>query len=189
MTDEQLNIPYYTPDSFDSYPVTANVLLLQNGHPTFDGNAEVGSGGGGYMRIRGRQVIDAGGSGGGVTSPGRNGYESSLGGGHGYFYLGYIMMQSNMFRIYPIVGTGGYGWGLNSEQTETPERDNKVTVGSGGVFFAFGVGADAIVSLWKLKLVFGIRVGYRLRVAKPVDGMDNPFPGFFFNVILGHQSK
>ncbi len=143
--------------------------------------AELASGGGGATFSRGRLVFDAGGGGFGDR---RRDTDSALtfGGGHGNMGVGVALIQSRTLRIYPLLGFGGMGGGVDNPAAEKP---------AGGWFAAFfttGIGLDVRLRVWRFGVLVGMRVGYRHDVmnAQFADGVTFEQPrGPFVRFVIG----
>lgn len=142
--------------------------------------SELASGGGGATFSRGRLVFDAGGGGFGDKPHGDS--TLTFGGGHGNIGAGIALIQNRMLRVYPLVGIGGIGGGVENPGTDVP---------SGGwysTFFTTGFGVDLRLMLWRVGVLLGVRIGYRHEVmnAQFADGVAFEQPrGPFIRFVIG----
>lgn len=155
-----------------------NTRLVDNGYTEMSDNI-FSMGGGGHAIIN-RIII--GGEGQALIGNKETSatYKTSLGGGYGFFNLGYIVYSNSSLRIYPLLGIGGGGISLGiSEQGTAPTFDEvledpkrNADLFTGGLLLNLAVGAEYFLKTgaddkgnrgW----IFGIRTGYTLT---PVQG-------------------
>lgn len=138
-------------------------------------------GGGGSLITRGNVVIESGGYGRGWSKKDEHS-DIGIGEGNGHASVGYILYQKALLRVFPLVGFFGSGQGVSME------RDEKTILerGDGRFGVHVGLGVDFKLPLWRLRLLFGLRVGYRLMIGKAT-AVEKTMPGnpFFFRAQVG----
>lgn len=152
------------------------------------------NGGGGMLAV-GRFLLEGGGGGGGARNT-ANDRETVLGRGYGRFQAGYILLQRNGLRIYPLLGLGGGGGGLVLRRSRGRSRPDAV-LGSGGPTFTIGLGVDLLFPFARRTLLFGFRFGYTFMYSRGQlikGGKTTPYAspgqsGPFFSVTVGGQEK
>lgn len=139
-------------------------------------------GGGGYGGgVIGPVVLEGGGNGNGAT--GAAGYQVGYGGGGGF--LGYVLRDTEHWRVFVLTGGGGSGLSIAPpEQADAPQPEDATTAGSG--FALFGLGVDVIIPIWKLTVLFGVRFGWRQAFGSPESPVRS---GPFLRVIAGPQFR
>ncbi len=145
------------------------------------------SNGGGATVSVGRIVIDAHGSGGGDDYQTPK-YEVEAGGGQGSLSVGYLLIDTPFVRVYPLVGLGGTGGGLDL----TPEASNNGHRPHQSGWFALllrgGIGAEFTLTFWRLRLYLTLRAGYFVPVFDVIlgeGGDTSRLPRPFFRIALG----
>lgn len=190
MTDETPNknpitvIGYYLVDQSRQDDNDTNILLSRNGHPVLDQDVVKGGGGGGVMITIDDKIIDMGGGGSGKSLE-TDAYNTGSGSGYGYFRFGQVMAQTSLFRLYPIIGLGGFGGGLDSQNQH--DADDSISIAYGGASFQLGLGIDFTLAIMRWRLVAGLRFGVQVRFSADTEAADTP-RGFapFVHVILGN---
>lgn len=138
-------------------------------------------GGGGYGVYNG--VFMIGGEGYGVFS-GENAYQgrsASLGGGYGFFNLGYLKRLTPDLRVYPMFGIEGGGLNLNIGSTGEAgsfdnvlqDPDRQATLGRGYFLVSLSGGAEYQVGGVRI----GLRAGYMLAPYSSAWHLDDNAPG------------
>jgi len=136
-------------------------------------------GGGGYGVVRGKVIL--GGTGGGFTQDvSSDSMKATVGGGYGFFNVGYVVYSKGGLRVFPLFGIGGGGINLKIVgEGDTPSFDDllenpgrEVNVFAGSLLFDVAVGADYLLYLGedekgKGGLIFGVRAGYTFSPTKP----------------------
>lgn len=143
-------------------------------------------GGGGYGGgVIGPVVLEGGGGGSGAVGPAGE----QVGYGQGGGFLGYVLRDSDHWRVFVLAGGGGGGLTITtpeqadaSEQDDAPEPEAVATTGSG--FALFGLGVDVIIPIWKLAMLVGLRFGWRQAFGPPESPVRS---GPFLRVIAGAQ--
>jgi hypothetical protein len=151
-----------------------------------------------------------GGEGGGFwqSSDGPN-LRARLGGGYGFFDVGYMVIKHKGLRLYPMVGIGGGGITLRmaplgvtsptfDDVITDPKREANVTMG--GLAFNFALGLECFVETKDGKekrpggLHFGIRAGYLFMPGKAdwkledldvIGGPDIRLNGYYIQAVFG----
>jgi hypothetical protein len=166
-----------------------NAWFDAQGHPLSQ-EAEGEGGGGGALMTFGRMVMDAGGSGvGGEEETASS--ELLFGYGMGHASVGYILAQDRLVRVYPLVGIGGAGGGLTitpRSGAETPAGEPDESEGEwGAALTTVGIGADLTLHVWRLGVVFGLRIGCYYGLLSFSRNMDDVKPptGPFVRLIVG----
>ena len=137
-------------------------------------------GGGGYGGgMIGPLVLEGGGSGQGARTP--EGVQVGYGQGGGL--LGYTLYRDARTRVFVLAGGGGGGVSAVAPG-DGPRPDPDSVTSAGGGYALFGLGVDALVPVWKIRLLIGVRVGWQ-----QVFGTDeSPLrSGPFLRVIVGPQ--
>jgi len=134
-------------------------------------------GGGGYG-ISGRVVL--GGEGAGFAQDvSSDTLKASVGGGYGFFDVGYVVYSKGGLRVFPLLGIGGGGISLKiAEKGDVPTFDQvlddpgrEVRLSAGGFLFQLALGVDYFIPVGgdengKGGLFFGLRAGYVFSPAK-----------------------
>ncbi len=181
-----------------------NSRLSEMGYPTFE-RALLAIGGGGYGVVA--DVIMLGGEGYGLFT-GEKAYQGrsvSLGGGYGFFNVGYLHRLTPHLRVYPMLGLGGGGLTLQigsaeagsfDEVLQNPNRQATLTRGSflvslgGGLEYRFGDAEGGFL--------LGLRAGYLLAPYRSDwhlgdevlgDGPDASLAGPFVRLTIGGGGK
>lgn len=145
-------------------------------------------GGGGMTASWGRLLLDAGGSGMGDTQT-TGGKQYSFGGGQGYFAVGVALVKRRTLRIYPLIGIGGLGGGLDVKDGAAGVQAGRGKgSGWGAGLWTTGFGIDFVPGIWRLGLLFGLRVGYNygLISAQVGDGRNiHPPTGPYVRLVIG----
>ena len=149
-----------------------NTQLKESGYPELT-NGSFSFGGGGHFVINNFIV---GGEGHGLSgSKSSNAdYNLAIGGGYGFFNLGYILYHNPTVNIYPLLGFGGGGVtiGITDKNKipgnfdallENPARESYIT--NGGFMMNLSVGADFFIAGSKNEnfsggWIMGIKAGY-----------------------------
>lgn len=124
--------------------------------------------------MRGKFVI--GGSGSGIIGKSitGNSMKVSAGGGYGTFDVGYLIVNKQSLKIYPVIGFGGGGFSVNISRNEDVSmddiRDNparEINISKGGFIFNLSVNLNFIPELkYDAEensyggFMTGLRVGY-----------------------------
>jgi hypothetical protein len=151
-----------------------------------------GGGGGGWSKQRGNLIINFGGSGEGYRR--ESGAQlASVGRGLGYGDVGYAIARGRVFRIFPFLGLGGMGG--HAEVTDKASLDDarreRETISTGAAEFHIGLGVDVLIPIKSIRLVFGLRLGYRLVSFEfnrdPARSFDPNANGFYSRIISGME--
>ncbi len=173
------------------------------GYPTFD-RTMLAIGGGGYTVRDGGLML--GGEGYGLLT-GENSVQSrsvSLGGGHGFFTIGYLRKLSPTLEVYPMIGLGGGGMRMAIGPQAAPDSfddvledpDRQVAMHRGGLLLSLGGGVTHRFGDEPGGLTLGVRAGYVLEPYSVAwrmdgnvvsDGPDAAMAGPFLRVTLGHR--
>ncbi len=159
-----------------------NSKLEEKGYPSLSDNL-LSLGGGGYGII-GRVMI--GGEGHGLIGKGgtEKGYKTSVGGGYGFFNLGYVVYSRNNLKVYPLIGlgVGGMTFTIVEERSlsfdeilDDPKRG--VWLSTGGFLLNLALGTEYLLKLGEVEkeeggLILGARIGYVLAPFKDGWKMD-----------------
>lgn len=128
-------------------------------------------------------------------------FKYSLGGGYGTFDLGYLIVNKEKIKVYPMFGIGGGGYGIQisenqnlsvSEIVSNPSRE--INVSAGRFIFDFSFNLDLIPALDYNEdtgayggLMTGLKVGYIYSLPSSgwsySGGAINGGPDFGFNMI------
>jgi hypothetical protein len=148
-----------------------NTKLESKGYPKVSNNF-ISLGGGGHFTIK-RFII--GGEGHGFFSKETQniGYRASIGGGYGFFNVGYLVYHTKGLSVYPLLGLGGGAISLElAEKGISPSFDDLLSnprgqsvVSVGGFLVNLAVGLDYFLALGRSErgeggLDFGLRLGY-----------------------------
>ena len=163
-------------------------------------------GGGGYGIFKN---IIIGGEGTGIMtkSESSGALKTSLAGGYGLFNLGYAVVSSHNFKLYPLIGFGYGGMQLKIKDTSSiPAFDELLEnprtmseLNTDGFLFNVALGADFLQIMGRDEdgeggIVIGARVGYmispfmndwKLDDADIGGGPDTGLTGFYFRLIFG----
>ncbi|MFQ6093056.1 MAG: hypothetical protein ACE5OR_10305 [bacterium] len=105
--------------------------------------------------------------------------KATLGGGYGFFDVGYVVLSRRGIQVYPMIGIGGGGMDLRlaarngtpqfDEVLENPRREATLSVG--GLLLQCALGVDYFLSLGGNEraqggLIFGLRLGYTFASSK-----------------------
>ncbi len=149
-----------------------NSLFKENGYPELS-NSSFTFGGGGHFVFKNFII---GGEGHGISggSSSNAKYDIKLGGGYGFFNLGYILYHNPTVNVYPLLGFGGGGSTIGitdksknpenfNDLLENPARESYIT--NGGFMLNFSLGADFFVLASKSEngsggWIMGIKAGY-----------------------------
>ncbi len=138
-----------------------NAMLRNKGFPAVSDESK-GSGGG-FKYARGRFVIEGSGEGRGSQTDGKQ-YVTSFGVGSGSINAGYMVKQSRLLNIFPLVGVGGAVMSVNSKEQdddgEAGEEAESLELSTGGLLVNTGLGIDFTPRIWRFGLLLGLRVGY-----------------------------
>lgn len=129
-------------------------------------------GGGGYGIVGGKLLL--GGEGAGFSQDiSSDTLKASVGGGYGFFDLGYVVYSRGGLRIFPFLGIGGGGVNIRivekgivptfDEVLDDPGRE--LVLSTGSILFQVALGVDYFISVGedekgKGGLLFGLRAGY-----------------------------
>ncbi|QPC84207.1 hypothetical protein G4Y79_07490 [Phototrophicus methaneseepsis] len=153
-----------------------------------------GGGGGGYLMQLGHFVLNAGGSGQGHSRETES-HIARLGDGQGFVDAGYVVVQQPYFRIFPLMGFGGF-FGraqiIDKSSLDDAILDKEsLSMGAAGMYL--GVGLDILIPVWRFRLVVGLRVGYRLANFgfnhNRAQSFDPNARGFFTRLIGGWERR
>ncbi|GBD03418.1 hypothetical protein HRbin19_00700 [bacterium HR19] len=148
-----------------------NTRLESKGYPKISNNF-ISLGGGGHFAVK-RFII--GGEGHGFFSKETEniGYRASVGGGYGFFNIGYIVYRTEGLNVYPLLGLGGGAMTLELvEKAISPSFDDllsnprgQANLSVGGFLINLAVGLDYFLALRRGErgeggLDFGLRLGY-----------------------------
>ena len=149
-----------------------NTQFKDNGYPELT-NGSLTFGGGGHFIINNFII---GGEGHGLLggSSSNSNYSINMGGGYGFFNLGYNLYHNPTVNIYPLLGFGGGGVTIGmTDKSKTPENFNDLLenparesyITNGGFMINFSIGADFFVLANKTKnasggWIMGIKAGY-----------------------------
>lgn len=150
---------YYSIESAKTNLDDAENQLKEGGYPPLGG---FDGGGGGFMVKQGNLIIDGSGYGEGSHNVAQ-GLISDAGHGHGGASFGYVVKETRILRIYPLVGIGGGGSGVVGMKKESPSKD-RIDIGGGGMLVWIGLGVDLRLPLGKIALVLGFRSGVHIPV-------------------------
>lgn len=145
------------------------------------------SNGGGATVSVGRVVIDAHGSGGGDDYHTPK-YEVQAGGGQGSLSVGYLLVDMPFVRVYPLVGLGGTGGGLELHPVASNNGNRPHHSGWFALLLRGGIGAEFTVALWRLRLYLTLRAGYFVPIFDVImgeGGDTSRLPRPFFRIALG----
>ncbi len=183
-----------------------NEMLKKANYPEFK-NPDVTFGGGGYGFVN-KLVI--GGSGFGFlkkTMAARSdSFTVSLEGGYGVFQFGYVLFSRKYFKLYPLIGIGGWGMALEvyekdvstfEKVLEQPRRGSKLS--AGGFLFSLGIGTHYLIPLSEKAdsaggLLVGFFAGYNFSLEQTdwkmneYDLTGGPFIGFtgpYMQIVIG----
>ena len=142
-----------------------------------DPDTSTQGGGGGMLWSVDRLVVDVGGQGAGSddTETGSFGY------GVGHVSAGIALYNGRWLRIYPLVGIGGMGAGLERTADDEAEAESS---GWGTMLVNGGLGLDFTLRLWRIGLVVGLRMGFYAGLVGALETEEQP-SGPFFRVIVG----
>lgn len=98
-------------------------------------------------------------------------FNSSLGGGYGFFNLGYAVYKQNDFTVYPLIGIGGGTVTMKITDSEAPLFDDVIAdpkrtaeLSTGGFLLDLSVGMDYLFRVGTDEdeggFMFGLRAGY-----------------------------
>ena len=98
-------------------------------------------------------------------------FETSLGGGYGFFNLGYAVYQQNNLSVYPMLGIGGGSVSMKITDSEAPLFDDVLAdpkrsaeLSTGGFLFDIAVGLDYLFTVGTTQeeggFMFGFKAGY-----------------------------
>jgi len=151
---------YYTLENARVDTADAEEKLSKAGYPPV---GEWQGGGGGFMTVKDKLVIEGSGYGeGSQTAVGD--YETHAGQGHGGAAVGYILKETRLFRLYPLIGMGGGGGGIavsDAAQRSKPAFE----IGGGSALLWAGIGVDLCLPLVsRLRLIVGLRAGVQIPV-------------------------
>lgn len=153
-------------------------------------------GGGTYRIYKGRLLVEGSGGGGGMAYH-ENGYRVALGGGHGFFAMGWVLNLLPFLRVYPLVGLGGGGMGsaLYKADPRAPNRppanrDEVHATGGGGPLLNLGVGVELKIG-YRYGIILGVRAGYLIApdACFVQTHLRGQFPYIRFTVGLGRLSR
>lgn len=135
------------------------------------------------------------------TQGGEPEIRATLGGGAGFFNLGYTIISNTNWMVFPMLGIGGGGVGMNLSPRQDISRDQiqkgdfvETNVGQGSFMLDFMVGADFFPFQGGQGLKVGVRAGYIWAVNRgdwsysggAVTGANNDgISGFHFSLTIG----
>jgi len=134
-------------------------------------------------------------------------YKTSLTGAYGFVDIGYALVSSGGLNIYPLIGFGGGGAGLQIGKSnfddilEQPERNVNLTAGA--FLLNFAIGSDYLIKSKESEkdeggLVLGFRAGYTYSPWKGAWWTDNisidggpkiGMTGPYFRLMIGFGGK
>jgi hypothetical protein len=153
-----------------------NSALKTAGYPTFS-DKFVTLGGGGHSFIR-RFLL--GGEGHAMVGEDQSvtlnetEYKVSFNGGYGFFDIGYAVISTPRFHVYPFLGIGGGGYTLRITKNDKPTFDSVMV----------NPGNNSNLSIGGLMLQFGIGVDYFLPMSEREDGVGGPMIGLRAGFLL-----
>jgi len=149
-----------------------NTLLKDNGYPELT-NGSFTFGGGGHFIVN-NFIIGGEGHGLSGSKSSNANYDLAIGGGYGFFNLGYIVYNNPTVNIYPLLGFGGGGATIGitdkskipenfNDLLENPARESYIT--NGGFMMNLSIGADFFIAGAKNEnfsggWIMGIKAGY-----------------------------
>lgn len=150
----------------------------------------VPAGRGGVMLTLGRLLLDTSGSGLGFHDQDPAKAERvAFSSGDGSLDTGVILVRSRALRIFTLAGISGTASSIQREGLSTGNGHGDTSSSSWGTgSLQVGIGLDLIIPLWRLKLLLGVRTGYRyaLLSAQAGEGPQIDLPtGPFFRVVSG----
>ncbi len=179
-----------------------NSKLQSKGYPTFSNNF-ISLGGGGHG-IVGKFTVGGEGHGFLGDEVSRENYTVSIGGGYGFFNLGYILYQGKSIIIYPIIGFGGGALTLGvidrsssssfDDALDNPKGKSELT--TGGFLMNLALSSDYLFSFSSDKIggmLIGIRIGYVFSPlksgwemnGKDISGPNVNFSGPYVKLLIG----
>lgn len=130
--------------------------LKNHGYPAPEANG-LTVGGGGYGQL-GRLIIGGQGEGGGTASEDAH-LVSRVGMGAGMSVIGWLFIDSDWLRVYPLIGVGGRGSGLSVRPKNNTSRG--IGMGVAGANLVLGVGVEVRLPLSRtFKPMIGAQVGW-----------------------------
>ncbi len=182
-----------------------NSDLRANGFKAFS-KSDLTYGGGGYGIIGDRLLI--GGEGHGFyQEKSTSTHIQSLGGGFGFFDVGYIVVKRWGFHLYPMIGIGGGGLSMRLTERAVldfddimadPKREALLSMGSfmlqGAAGLDYMLKLGSIPEMGEGGMLFGIRAGYTYSVSKTdwdmgdiniSGGPDIGISGFYVRLVIG----
>jgi len=142
-------------DSVEDYDAMERALK-KHGYPAPESNA-LTVGGGGYGQI-GRLIIGGQGEGGGGTSEDAH-LISRVGTGSGSSLLGWLVIDSDWLRVYPLISVGGRAPAVSVRPKNNSSQG--VGLGTGGANVVAGVGIEVRLPISRsFKPMIGAQVGW-----------------------------
>jgi hypothetical protein len=154
-----------------------NSLFKEYGCPELS-NSSFTFGGGGHFILK-NFIIGGEGHGISGSKSSNTNYDLRMGGGYGFFNLGYLIYRNPGMNIYPLLGFGGGGSTIGitdkskilenfDDLLENPARESDIT--NGGFMMNFSIGADFFVLASKSEnasggWIMGIKAGYIYNVS------------------------
>lgn len=183
-----------------------NDAMMQKGYPELQ-NGSVSIGGGGYYLLRNWMIGGEGCGLPGSTSENAS-YKVSLGGGYGFFNVGYLVLKTPGFSLYPIVGIGGGGMtvALREKTANTPafgqildDPGRETYLNNGGFMLNFSLLAHYLVLGTKTTdgsggFILGLKAGFILNLDGDNWYLDNQtmsqtpassISGPYFSLVIG----
>lgn len=95
-------------------------------------------------------------------------FKTALGGGYGFFNVGYVVYQQNDFTVYPLLGIGGGSVTMKITDSEAPLFDEVIgdpkrstELSTGGFLLDMAVGLDYLFQVGEDERDGGIMIGLR----------------------------
>jgi hypothetical protein len=155
--------------------------------------AKMQGGGGGVLVNRRNTIIETGGQGrGGDEETDTHHISAGYGGGHIDF--GKSLINRSFMRVFPFVGFGGMGGGVdtvakdgsNEAAKAADKDDSKASIGWGSGTVSVGLGIDFTLRLWRFGLLLGLRFGIYAPLLSAAEGTETvSLEGPFFRIIVG----
>ena len=157
-----------------------NSVLKTAGYPTFS-DQFITLGGGGHSMVH---CFILGGEGHAMVGDdqsvilGETEYKVNLSGAYGFFDIGFAVISTPRFHLYPFLGIGGGGYTLQITKNDKPTFDSVLVnpglnsnLSSGGFMLQVGVGLDYFLPVSEREdgvggPVIGLRAGYLLTPIK-----------------------
>ncbi len=140
-----------------------NQHLTYQGYPPLTGSTAARSdGGAGSTTVRyGRLIVDGGGAGSGSANDTER-FHVAGGLGIGGLSFGWLLFERFGLRVYPLVGVGGAGVGVEVRPGEIASSSAQgYTLSAGAPAFQVALGVDWVLKFWRIRVAVGVRVGWR----------------------------